>query len=130
MDDFWALVDRSGECWPFVGEYATTQRGYVHLSWPVLPDRYVHRTAWIETHGPIPDGLQIDHTCQNKRCCRPEHMRLVTPGEHNRITFATTCKKGHPLTEENTIKNGSGARLCGECRRDYRRRRRQAGIGT
>ena len=41
-----------------------------------------HRFAYEMFVGAIPEGMQIDHLCQNKRCVNPEHMELVTPGEN------------------------------------------------
>jgi len=41
-----------------------------------------HRAAWEQEHGPIADGLTVDHLCGNKLCVNTEHMELVTPGEN------------------------------------------------
>ena len=40
--------------------------------------QYAHRVAWELCNGPIPEGLQIDHLCRNRRCVRPDHLELVT----------------------------------------------------
>src|SRR6266481_2420926 len=29
----------------------------------------IHRLIWEKLKGPVPDGLQLDHTCGNKKCC-------------------------------------------------------------
>ncbi|MCK0507935.1 HNH endonuclease signature motif containing protein [Aromatoleum anaerobium] len=39
---------------------------------------YAHRLAWELDCGPIPDGLQINHTCDNKLCINTAHMYLGT----------------------------------------------------
>lgn len=41
-----------------------------------------HRVAWEQAHGPIPQGLVLDHLCEQPSCCNPEHMRVV-PQRHN-----------------------------------------------
>jgi HNH endonuclease len=38
----------------------------------------VHRYAWTLAYGPIPDDFLVLHNCDNRRCCRPEHLRLGT----------------------------------------------------
>ena len=42
-----------------------------------------HRVIWELTHGPIPDGMEIDHI---DRCCtnnRLDNLRLVTSSENS-----------------------------------------------
>jgi hypothetical protein len=125
IEDFRANIDRSGDCWPWTGGHATTQGGYVRLSWACLPDPYVHRAAWILERGPIPPGMTIDHSCRDQpTCCRVEHMEVVTQGENTRRAHKGTCRNGHPMTMESTVSNGA-RRLCRECRREYRRNRRR-----
>ncbi len=41
-----------------------------------------HRYAWEREHGPISDGMMIDHICHNRACCNVEHLRLATHGEN------------------------------------------------
>lgn len=78
-----------------------------------------HRYAWMQTHGPIPDGLHILHQCDNKLCINVEHMRLGTHRENVREAVErglTKAKRGenqwkHKLTEENvrSIRQGLSA---------------------
>ena len=37
-----------------------------------------HRYAWECEHGPIPDGMEVDHACWERACVNPEHLRLAT----------------------------------------------------
>lgn len=41
-----------------------------------------HRQAWIDEHGPIADGLEVMHLCNNKACINVEHLRLGTHAEN------------------------------------------------
>ncbi len=38
----------------------------------------VHRLIFVQSHGPIPKGMQVLHTCDNRRCRRLDHLYLGT----------------------------------------------------
>jgi len=44
-----------------------------------------HRYAYELYKEPIPEGLQIDHICENKSCVNPEHLQPVTNLENQRL---------------------------------------------
>ena len=78
---FWAFVDTSAgpeACWPWTGGL---RKGYGAFG--VRKDLVVqaHRFAWELTYGPIPEGLNVLHHCDNPPCCNafhPEHLFLGT----------------------------------------------------
>jgi hypothetical protein len=69
-----------------------------------------HQIAWHLYHGPVPEGLCIDHLCRNRLCVNPLHMEVVTPVENimrgeslpAQYSRRNYCSKGHLYTQENT----------------------------
>lgn len=47
---------------------------------------WAHRVSYRRHRGEIPDGTELDHTCQNTRCVNPEHLDPITRAEHVRRT--------------------------------------------
>lgn len=84
------LVSADG-CWVWTG--SLNSGGYGRHS---LPGRRVvpaHRFAYERAHGPIPDGLHIDHLCRNRACVNPAHMEVVTNTENTRRGLSAKLTK-------------------------------------
>lgn len=70
-------VDEKTGCW--IWQRARKKEGYGSMSLPGSHRVYVHRVSYEVFVGPIPDGLEICHRCDNPPCCNPEHL---FPGTH------------------------------------------------
>ena len=124
-DRFWEKVDFSGDCWEWTA--STRGRGYGQFGWSTHRIVDAHRAVWELLIGPIPDGMTIDHLCQNKICVNPDHLEVVTHRVNiNRwggsASKKTRCPQGHPLFGDN-LRVVSGKRRCIDC--DRRRSREQ-----
>lgn len=76
---FMDKVRVTSDCWEWTG--SSFPNGY-GCYWLDGKNRKAHRVAYEHHVGPIPDGMQIDHTCHNKSCVNPGHLRVVT-GKQN-----------------------------------------------
>lgn len=70
---------KQGNCLIWTG--AKDQKGYGKIGVDGKIRR-VHHFTWEKKHGPIPDGMQIDHTCWNTSCHNVDHLRLATPSQN------------------------------------------------
>lgn len=103
-----------GPCLIYLG--ADNGNGYGQFSYGGR-NGYAHRYAWEREHGPIPDGLTVDHLCRVRMCVEVTHLELVDAVTNFRRGKAsrTACKNGHPYSDDNTYHH-QGRRYCRTCR--------------
>ena len=87
-----AHADKSGECWEWLrGRCA---EGYGRQRWEGVAWK-AHRLSYVNSYGPIPTGMQIDHMCHNTGCVNPDHLRLATPKQNQENRGATKAASGY-----------------------------------
>lgn len=86
-ESFWRKVDRRGpdDCWLWK---ASRRNGYGHHCINRVT-YYAHRYAYELANGKPPSGraMQVMHSCNNKRCCNPNHLSLGTAAENTQSAY-------------------------------------------
>lgn len=128
---FWEKVNKTDSCWLWTAY--TSHNGYGRFMYERKVEA-AHRLSYIDRHGEIPDGLEIDHLCRVRHCVNPDHLEAVTRQVNvrrglvpsiasaqftafnlKRHSERTHCKRGHEFTPENTRVSPTG-RECKACK--------------
>ena len=81
MKRFWDKVDVKGpdDCWEWKASLYGSGYGQFYFDGKV---RGAHRVSYLLSVGEIPEGMQILHSCDNRKCCNPAHLRVGTDREN------------------------------------------------
>lgn len=77
-------VDRSGgpdACWPWTRGRSTDGYGRVYPPRKGVA-KAAHRVAYEQANGPIPEGAEVLHFCDNPPCCNPAHLSVGSHAEN------------------------------------------------
>lgn len=90
-----------------------------------------HRVMYELIHGEVNPDMEIDHTCNNRKCINPDHLQLVDHKTNMLLARnrRKTCKKGHEWNEKNTYEY-KGGRFCRKCRAEYQAKLRSTGLNN
>jgi len=114
---------RQGECLIYTGS-PNVERPKMSIP-GTKPRQFelVYRVAYALEFGPIPNGYDVHHNCENVRCIEPTHLQAKTRLAHSveHLVEETHCVHGHEWTPENTYvrgytKAGRPIRTCKRCR--------------
>jgi hypothetical protein len=92
LERFWDRVNKSDNCWVWTAGKTAAGYGCLRRKQKLL---LAHRVSWEFANGPIPDGLEVLHKCDNPSCVRPDHLFLGTQTDNmNDMVSKGRQKKG------------------------------------
>ena len=103
VERFWnkvAIDANSDLCWEW--QAGTTRKGYGWFKFNKYTGMNSQRAAWIMTNGYIENGLEVCHSCDNRKCCNPKHLFLGTHLE-NMKDMTSKNRFIHKITYEQAI---------------------------
>src|ERR1035437_7357539 len=131
---FWARVDRTPGCWTWLAGRNGKGYGYFWINGRTIQ---AYKVADDWRRGPLPEGQERHHVCENILCVRPhrDHVARVTVRAHRLATAGTfpavnaaktECPQGHPYDNVNTFYSPAGdtRRRCRACSRRQNRGKR------
>ena len=99
---FWSKVKIAGpdDCWLWTAAARNKHEGYgaFYLDGRNQP---ASRIAHILSNGPVPEGMEVCHRCDNPPCCNPAHLFIGTRKDNN----DDKVRKGRTAAGETSGKN-------------------------
>lgn len=82
---FLAKVDigNTDECWEWEGYQDPDGYGSISIAGEYSPHRLMAR--FIYDIDAVDEEIETHHTCNNRACCNPAHLKLVDTDEHYRL---------------------------------------------
>lgn len=95
---FWSKVDikdNINDCWDWI-ESTNGKYGKFNLHDIAV---LVHRIVYMLTKENIPEGLQVQHICNNPICCNPNHLELGNNSKNQQ--YRSKCGRCNVSGENN-----------------------------
>jgi predicted XRE-type DNA-binding protein len=105
---FWRRIDVGDrdDCWLWLLDRQVSQRGYGTAFYGSIHTT-AHRIAYMLARGPIPEGLELLHSCDNRRCCNPWHVQPGTSQDNTDDMEAKDRDNYYVLGSRDGERNGN-----------------------
>lgn len=120
---FWEKVIKTDSCWLWTAgcNGRNKEYGCFYLAGG-KKSIGAHVWSYTQSKGPVPDGLVVDHLCNNTKCVNPLHLEAKTHqtnilrgrGLAAHEAQQTRCKRGHSLKDAHIL--SGNRRDCRQCR--------------
>jgi len=114
LEDVLKRINKKGEddCWEWMGCILQSGYGQVRINYKKYR---VHRFIYEKMCDIIPSGLLVLHTCNNPKCCNPNHLFLGTHQDN----MDQMVKDGRKLSGENSSRAKLNWKQVNEIRKKY-----------
>lgn len=123
LEIFLSKIRKTESCWVWIGSKHNHGYGNLHLGRRkneqgrrVSMNSLTHRISYEHFIGPIPAGLSVCHTCDNKLCVNPAHLFL---GSHQDNMSDMAAKRRSARRERHGMSKLSAASVAA-IRQKYR----------
>lgn len=81
---FWAKVSKGWPdgCWLWTGALNSRGYGCIGVGTRDAGTVLAHRLSWGLHRGPVTEGMEITHICDQPMCVNPAHLRMETHAEN------------------------------------------------
>ena len=119
IERFWDKVEKTETCWLWTGwtdhkGYGVIAAGDCHSNGSTVQ---AHIVSWEAENGPVPEGLMLDHLCEEHPCVRPSHLEPVTNSVNLMRAYSVWCKKKlHRMDDPSNVhETETHGRVCKKC---------------
>lgn len=95
---FMRHVQKGNGCWLWTASKMNSGYGQFGMNGTM---RQAHRVSYELHHGQVPKGMLVLHSCDNKQCVNPSHLRAGTKSENLKEAYERNRRARPNFSGEN-----------------------------